>query len=224
MSFETKYDEWIQSNILSEKNPRRREQLLKGLRYSTIQFLKLIWYPAVGNFDHLYPEWEVRDSHNRYRYIDLAYMPGGAKGAIEIQDYGSHARDLDIGRFKDLCRRHSLLSLDDWTFLFVAFPSVSDEPKLCQQLVLSFVGKMITYHVEHKLNWLEAETIRFARRHFRSFTPHDLAEHLKVSGRYARHILRNLVDLKLLKIAGGTVRKRSYTFSESVDEIANSLV
>lgn len=46
--------------------------------------------------DHLYPEWEVRDFNNDYRYVDLAYRPGGVKGGIEIQGYGPHARDLDV--------------------------------------------------------------------------------------------------------------------------------
>jgi hypothetical protein len=67
------------------------------------EFLRTIWYPAVGNFDHLYPEWEVRDFANGYRYLDLAYMPGDAKGMLEIQGYGPHARDIDAWRFKDLC-------------------------------------------------------------------------------------------------------------------------
>jgi hypothetical protein len=35
----------------------------------------------------LSPEYEVRDLNNRYRYLDLAYMPGGVKGCIEIHDY-----------------------------------------------------------------------------------------------------------------------------------------
>jgi|GEM_PF-6400140 len=83
-NFEQKYEKWIEHNLANETNPRRREQLLKGLSHGTIRFLKSVWYPAVGNFNNLFPEWEVRDSFNKYRYLDLAYMPSGAKGAIEI--------------------------------------------------------------------------------------------------------------------------------------------
>lgn len=103
--FEQKYEEWLQANILQEKNHRRVELLEKGLGHGTVEYLRLVWFPSVGNFDHLYPEWEVRDFNNGYRYIDLAYLPSGAKGGIEIQGYSSHARDLDVKRFKDLCRR-----------------------------------------------------------------------------------------------------------------------
>ncbi|MDQ0298441.1 hypothetical protein J2S78_000849 [Salibacterium salarium] len=122
--FEQAFNDWIQQNISEEKNHRRREILLKGLGHGTIEFLRLIWFPTVGHFNDLYPEWEVRDFNNGYRYLDLAYMPGSAKGGIEIQEYGPHARDLDVRRFKDLCWRHSLLALDGWTFLPIAYLSI----------------------------------------------------------------------------------------------------
>jgi len=46
---------------------------------NTKEFLRAIWYPTIGNFNFLHAKWEVRDFGNRCRYLDLAYMPGGAK-------------------------------------------------------------------------------------------------------------------------------------------------
>lgn len=209
--FEQKYEEWLQGNICSgECNHRRRELLEKGLGHGTVEFLRSVWFPVVGNFHHLYPEWEVRDFNNGYRYLDLAYMPGGAKGGIEIQGYGPHARDLDVRRFKDLCLRHSLLFLDGWTFLPVAYPSIIDEPKQCQQLVLSFIGRFISTDVPSGLSWLEAEAMRFSRRLLRPITPLELAGHLKISDRHARRILHQLVDKQLMCVASGKERVRTY--------------
>ncbi|MBB6735296.1 transcriptional regulator [Cohnella zeiphila] len=210
--FEEAYEEWLHSEIVGEDNPRRREMLEKGLGHGTREFLRIVWYPAVRNFNHLHPEWEVRDFHNGYRYLDLAYMPGGdAKGGIEIQGFGPHARDLDVRRFKDLCWRHCLLALDDWLFLPVAYLSITDEPKRCQQLVLSFIGKFVsTGAPQERLNWLEAETMRYARRLLRPFTPAELASHLRVTPTYARKILHSLVELQLLSVIGGNQRYRTY--------------
>lgn len=208
--FEQQYEQWLQENVDHETNPRRRELLNKGLGHGTVEFLKSVWFPAVGNLNHLLPEWEVRDFSNGYRYLDLAYMPAGAKGGIEIQGYGPHARDLDVRRFKDLCRRHCLLSLDGWTFLPIAYPSIVDEPKQCQQLVLSFIGKFIASDVSSSLSWLEAETVRFARRLLRPITPLELASHLRVSDRQTRRILHKLVNLHILVIASGHQRARTY--------------
>lgn len=209
--FEQKYEEWIQVQITEEKNHRRRELLKKGLGHGTVQFLRSIWFPTVGNFNHLYPESEVRDFNNGYRYLDLAYRPGhDAKGCIEIQGYGPHARDLDVRRFKDLCWRHSLLALDGWTLLPIAYLSIQDEPQRCQQLVLAFIGKFTSTEVSTELSWLEAEVVRYARRLLRYFTPVELAHHLHISDRHARKILHRLVEQQILIVASGKERARTY--------------
>jgi hypothetical protein len=192
--FDQKYEAWMQANIAQEVNQRRRELLEKGLGHGTLEFLRSVWFPTVRNFDHLYPEWEVRDFNNGYRYLDLAYMPGGVKGGIEIQGYGPHARDLDVRRFKDLCWRHCLLALDGWMFLPIDYLSIREEPKRCQQLVLSFIGKFISTDVPSDLSYLESETVRFARRLLRSFTPIELANHLRITDRHTRRLLHKLVD------------------------------
>lgn len=211
--FDQKYEEWISLNLKEEENPRRRELLEKGLGHGTVEFLRSVWYPAVGNFNYLYPEWEVRDFNNGYRYLDLAYMPGGAKGGIEIQGYGPHARDLDVRRFKDLCMRHSMLALDGWVFLPIAYLSIKEEPKQCQQLILSFVGKFLStdVSVSAEMGWAEAETMRFARRLLRPFSPSELALHLRLSDRHTRRILHSMVELQILRVAGeGSQRYRKY--------------
>lgn len=201
----------MQKNVELKQNYRRRELLNKGLGHGTLEFLRSVWFPVTRNFDHLYPEWEVRDFNNGYRYLDIAYMPDSSvKGGIEIQGYGPHARDLDVRRFKDLCWRHCLLTLDDWIFLPIAYPSITDEPKRCQQLVLSFIGKFIATDVPKQLNWLESEAIRYARRHLRPFTASELASHLRITSQHARRILHKLVEFQLLFVISGKQRYRTY--------------
>lgn len=211
MRFDQAYEEWLKRAVAQEQNHRRRELLNNGLGHGTLEFLRSVWFPAVRSFDHLHPEWEVRDFNNGYRYLDLAYMPeGNVKGGIEIQGYGPHARDLDVRRFKDLCWRHCLLALDNWIFLPIAYLSITDEPKRCQQLVLAFIGKFIATDVPNHLSWLESETIRYARRLFRPFAASELAAHLLITGQHARRILHKLVELQLLAVASGKQRYRTF--------------
>ncbi|REE80172.1 hypothetical protein A8990_12121 [Paenibacillus taihuensis] len=155
--------------------------MLKGLCRGTIDFLRYIWFPAIGNLEHLLPEYEVRDFNNGYRYLDLAYLPGNAKGCIEIQDYRSHARDIEVSRFKDLCMKQSLIVLDDWQFLPVAYLSIRDDPGMCKQLVLSFVGKFLSRSASKGLIWAEVEIIRYAHRQLRPFTPTEIVSHMQLS-------------------------------------------
>jgi hypothetical protein len=208
--FEKTYEGWLQKHIADEKNPRIRELLQKGLGHGTIEFLRSIWFPALGNLDHLYPEHEVRDFNNGFRYLDLAYRPGCAKGCIEIHGYRSHARDIEVSRFKDLCMKQALLVLDDWIFLPIAYLSIKDDPGVCKQLVLSFVGKFISTLVASNLNWAEAETLRFARRLIRPFAPRELSAHLRLSDRQSRNILLQLVNKKMLIVASGNQRYRTF--------------
>ncbi|MBU5443106.1 transcriptional regulator [Paenibacillus sp. MSJ-34] len=214
--FEQVYEDWLQKQTNEENNPRRRELLRKGLGHGTIEFLRSIWFPVIGSLDHLYPEYEVRDFNNGYRYLDLAYMPGGAKGCIEIHGYRSHARDVEVSRFKDLCMKQALLVLDDWYFLPVAYLSIRDDPGVCKQLTLSFVGKFLSIELLPQLDWAEAETLRFARRLLRPFAPKELAEHLRLSERRTRLILHQLVDKNLLSIASGVQRYRTYRLAQQL--------
>lgn len=184
--------------------------LAKGLGHGTKEFLKTVWYPAAGNLDHLYPEWELRDYGNRYRYLDLAYRPGGAKGCIEIHGYRSHARDIEAWRFKDLCMKQAYLTLEGWLFLPVAYLSIVEDPEMCRQLVLSFIGKFIASSGIQAEDWLEAETLRFARSLIRPFTPGELAAHLQRSDRQTRRILDKLVSRNLLAVIDGKQRYRQY--------------
>ncbi|MGE6578071.1 transcriptional regulator [Paenibacillus xylanexedens] len=211
IDFDEAYEVWMHSLLEKETNPRVLSRLENGLEHGTLEFLRSVWFPVMKNFNHLQPEWEVRDFHNGYRYLDLAYLPGnGVKGGIEIQGYGPHARDLDVRRFKDLCWRHCLLTLDDWIFLPIAYLSIKDEPKRCQQLVLSFMGKFIATDVPTSLNWIEAETVRYARRIIRPFAPSELATHLRITDQHARRVLHSLIDQQVIHVASGTQRYRTY--------------
>lgn len=111
---------------------------------------------------------------------------------------------------RDFNAGYRYLALDGWTFLSVAYLSIKEEPKICQQLVLSFVGKFLSIDVPAELDWAEAETMRFARRLLRPFTPVEVEVHLRISNRHARRILHQLVEKQLLMVVGGRQRHRTY--------------
>ncbi|WP_397333543.1 transcriptional regulator [Paenibacillus sp. JSM ZJ436] len=173
-------------------------------------FLQEVWFPVIGNFNDLHAEYEIRDYSGGYRYLDFAYMPGGAKGCIEVQDFRSHARDVDSARFKDLCMKQALLVLDDWAILPVAVLSIREDVGRCKQLVLSFVGKFLSAQLLPGLNWAEAESLRFCRRLLRPIEPKELAAHLGLSENRTRVLLRTLVGKNLLTVASGKLRYRTY--------------
>jgi len=209
-------NQWLNEQLFVEKNPRRRELLQKEIGHATKAFLSTIWYPVVGNFNHLYVEWEVRDYGNRYRYLDLTYMPGGAKGCIEIHGYRSHTRDIEAWRFRDLCKKQAYLTLDDWLFLPIAYLSIEEEPEVMKQIVLSFIGKFVSMPASKSLSWIEAEALRYARGMIRPFRAEELALHLNKSVRQTLRILNKLVEMNLITIQNGQQRYRTYQVVNNV--------
>jgi len=106
--------------------------------------------------------------------------------------------------------KQAMLTLDDWAFLPIAYLSIEEDPELCRQLVLAFVGKFLSSEAPRDLNWAEAETVRFARRLLRPFIPAELASHLRLSDRHTRRVLHDLVDRGLLVVSSGNLRYRTY--------------
>jgi hypothetical protein len=76
--------------------------------------------------------------------------------------------------------------------------------------VLSFVGKLLANSVPPGLLWAEAETLRFACRLLRPFTPAELSNHISLSEHRTRVIVRKLIDRKLLEAASGKQRYRTF--------------
>ncbi len=103
--------------------------------------------------------------------------------------------------------KQALLALDDWLFLPIAYLSIIDDPGVCKQLVLS--GS-----VPAELHWAEAETLRFAGRLLRPFTPAELARHLNITENRTRAALRSLVEKRMLEVASGNQRYRTYVLAK----------
>jgi hypothetical protein len=130
MKFENAFKA-LMGEQLTQSTGRRRERLIEGLGKGEQLFLEKVWHPAVGHFERLQLEWPVRDYRDKPRYIDLAYMPPGVKGAFEIMGFGPHARDVSRWRFKDLTMRHYYLALDGGSVLPVAFDWITENPRAC---------------------------------------------------------------------------------------------
>jgi hypothetical protein len=70
---------------------------------------------------------------------------------------------------------------------------------------------------------VEAETVRYARRLLRPFSPIELAEHLHVTDRQARNVLHELVKMKDLAVVGGNVRFRTYPLNAHLREFGGKV-
>lgn len=83
MTFEVQYEAFLKEakkNLTGEALRRFDE----GHFYAEKLFLQKVWWPAIGDFEFLHPEYEVEDFKDGRRYLDFAYIRQPYRVAIEI--------------------------------------------------------------------------------------------------------------------------------------------
>lgn len=98
MRFEIEHEKWIKKH-LAKRQGERKDALRRGHRYGNQLFAEKIWWPLMGQFDGLHPEYEVRDWRGRSYFVDFMWILGEHLFAFLVMDYGSHGKDrMDLNR------------------------------------------------------------------------------------------------------------------------------
>ncbi|GAX89736.1 hypothetical protein [Effusibacillus lacus] len=219
MQFEQDFKEFLQLHLERSTGERLR-RLNEGLGHAETLFLKKVWWQAFGNFNNLYPQYEVSDFKDGYRYLDFAYIRSTFRVAIEIDGYGPHWRDLTQTQFADHLMRQNYLIIDGWWVLRFSYDDISKKPRYCQQTIQQLIGKWLGFEVsDDRLTAREKEIVRLAFRLGRPITPLDVCEGLGIKDRHARKLLHSLVDKKWLSAASGIVRIRSFKLNMEGKEL-----
>lgn len=223
MNFQAAYETWIQQQ--SEKgSPERRRKLRSGLGFAEHAFLEHVWWPTVGNFTNLHPEYEVADYSGAPRFLDFAYLRGGLKLAIEIDGYTTHAKNLNRRQVAYQLHRQNMLTLDGWDILRFAFDDIEAHPRRCQQTIQQYMGSRFAatpIRGHHDGRWpqvttVDREIIRLARSLPRPLLPADICRHLGVSRYTAYRHLKRLVTQGVLVPASGSTRIRTYQLAATI--------
>ncbi|KIL39869.1 hypothetical protein SD70_17580 [Gordoniibacillus kamchatkensis] len=212
MGFHEEYEAYVSRHAQLRKGERLR-RLAEGHGHAEKLFLQQVWWPAVGHFDYLHPEYEVVDFKDGSRFLDFAYVRNGERVAIEIDGFGPHFRDASRQQFADQLIRQNHLVLDGWHVIRFAYDDVKDKPRRCQQIVQQFIGRWYGADRPFKIEGLslyEQELMRLAARNPQPITPADAAARLGVSDRYARTLLHSLAQRAILIPAAGRLRIRAY--------------
>ncbi|TVY01911.1 DNA-binding response regulator [Paenibacillus cremeus] len=210
MSYEQAYLDFVQHHTGVAYGERAR-RLSEGLGHAEKRFLQEVWWPAVGHFDYLHPEFEVSDFKDGQRYLDFAYLRAPFKVCIEIDGYGPHLKDISRWKFADQLMRQNHLVIDGWFVIRFSYDDIAEKPRRCQQLVQQLLGRWFGDEVvPAELTFKAKEIVRLAVHKQTLITPADVCARLGVSDRYARTLLKGLVQQGILAPAAGTARVRSY--------------
>jgi predicted DNA-binding protein (UPF0251 family) len=201
MTFDEAVQLWLEKQIKESKGERRR-RLKGGLTYSTTLFLRLVWWPAFRNFDHLYAEYEVKDFKDGVRYIDLVYIQPMFRIAIEIDGFGPHERDVTREDYADERDRQTDLCIDRWELIRFSTDRVKQKPRTCEarvRLMLDACRGEAQWAVGLSLE--EMEIVRLARRNVLGIRRAEVEERLGIGNRTAGKLLHELVRRQILKSA-----------------------
>lgn len=209
--FDEHYDAWLES----QRNCRTGEALRRlneGHAHNEKLFLADVWYPAVGSFDDMHAEYEVRSYKNGCYYLDFALLRPPHRVAWEIDDFSSHAKNVTRRSHEYNCDRQNQLVLDGWTVFRISLDAVRERPKQVQQFVLQAMGKLYGFIVPDKptLTLKQREILRIAFRLQRPFAPAEICQALSIKHQHARALLHELASRQLLAPASGTARIRNY--------------
>ncbi|MEX1028694.1 MAG: DNA-binding response regulator [Paenibacillaceae bacterium] len=201
--FEDKHEQFIAAHMKSRKGESLR-RLRTGHGFAEKLFLRNVWWPTIGHYDYLYPEYECSDFKDGSRYLDFAYIRPPFRINIEIDGYQSHAKNIDRWRFADNLIRQNHLMLDGWKVLRFAKDHIEDQPRLCQQIIQQMMGRWFAERQsQSNLTADERDILRIAARLGRPVTAKDIRSQLPLGENYTRKLLHQLTNNGILSSAGG---------------------
>lgn len=192
MNYAEGHQLFIQDHLARRKG-ERRDRLERGHRHAEQLFLQQVWWPLMGSFQDLHPEYEVLDWHGRSYFADFCWMPGQVKLLIEIKGFQTHVRDMDRRKFSYELNRETFLLAMGFHVVSFSYDDVEQQPQVCQNLLRMVVGRLQTVSspATH-LKVMEREILRYAIQLARPLRPRDVTLHFQVDQRTAVRTLQSL--------------------------------
>ncbi|MEC2345152.1 hypothetical protein [Paenibacillus barengoltzii] len=180
MGFEAEHEIWLQEHM-KRRTGERLDALRRGHGYGNRLFVERIWWPLVGHFDGLHPEYEVKDWRGRSYYADFMWEVGTVRIVFEIMDYGSHGTDRTKYRM-DL-NRGLFLQSQGFLIYYIALDEIKESPSFILSSLRSILAPYLSV-VEggalRAFSKIERDLMRAAVRHDRVIRPTEVARELEL--------------------------------------------
>jgi very-short-patch-repair endonuclease len=197
LSFELEHEKWITSH-LSKRHGERKDALKRGHGYGNRLFAQKVWWPLMGRFTGLHPEYEVKDWRGRSYFVDFLWVLGGFRFVFEIMDYGSHGKERSKYRM-DL-NRVLFLQSQDCFVIAISLDEMKENPSFVLAMVRSIMAPYLAAvtdeagTLERKFGKVERQLMRLAIRHNRIVCPAKAAKELEVHKQTVIKYCRKLVS------------------------------
>ncbi|WP_169084382.1 DUF559 domain-containing protein [Paenibacillus sp. PL91] len=192
MGYEEAHRSFIQEHI-DNRSGERRGKLERGHGHAESLFLRNVWWPLRGDFQHLHPEYEVLDWRGRSYFADFAWLPGRVKLIFEIKGFASHVRDMDRQKYCNELNREAFLHAMGFHVISFAYDDVEKNPGLCMTML-----RMVTSRYQSGQSPItrallaEKEIIRLAIQRAEPIRPKDVERHFEIDQKTAVNLLQKL--------------------------------
>ena len=212
--FESAHAAFLQHHM-HLRSGERRGRLERGHQYAEKLFLEKVWWPLVGSFERLHPEYEIYDWNRRSQFLDFAFITGnGDQIGIECDGFQSHIKDMDRERFSYALNRDTFLTGMGWKMLHFAFDDIQHRPEVCRMLLqMSVMPMMVGTSANPTLTPMQKDVLKLAWRLGRAIRPKDVMDVYDLSFRPARNVLTQLVGLGLITPRDNGKQIRGYELS-----------
>lgn len=197
MGFREEHEKWLQDH-LARRSGERKDALVRGHGYGNRLFVQTVWWPLLGHFYGLHPEYEVKDWRGRSYFVDFMWVVGRHHWAIEIMDYGSHGKDRSSYR-RDRNRALYLKSLG-FGYLEISLDEMKENPEFILSMLRSILGPYLHARigrngtVRRSYDRIERELMKWAIQHNRSIRPAKAAKELELHRHTVAKYCRRLVE------------------------------
>jgi hypothetical protein len=197
MSYSEEHERWIKRHMAIRKGDRL-DALKRGHGYGNQLFAERIWWPLVGHFLGLHPEYEVKDWRGRSYFVDFMWLVGSMRIVFEIMDYGSHGTDRT--KYRQDMNRGLYLQAQDCLVYCISLDELKENPSFVLSVLRSIIAPYLaavnggTGVVERQYGKVERELMRIAIRNNRVIRPIDAARELELNNhtviKYCRQLAR----------------------------------
>ncbi|WP_019640131.1 hypothetical protein [Paenibacillus fonticola] len=183
MSFQVEQDKWL-SGHYRRRRGERLDALKRGHGYGNRLFVEQIWWPLVGHFHGLHPEYEVRDWRGRLYFVDFMWVIGSIRIIFEIMDFGSHGTDRTKYR-RDL-NRGLFLQAQDCSVYYISLDELKENPSFILSALRNSLSPYLAAEfgvkrtVARSYSKIERDLMRAAIRHNRVIRPTEAARELEL--------------------------------------------
>lgn len=215
MSFEIEHEKWIKWH-LSRRQGERKDALRRGHAYGNRLFSQQIWWPLVGHFHDLHPEYEVMDWRGRSYFVDFMWIAGMFRFVFEIMDYGSHGKDRTKYRM-DL-NRGLFLQSQQYDVISISLDEIKENPSFVLAIVRNILAPYLVSYVKHaghhvqQFGKIERQLMRYAVRHNRLLRPSEASMELELHKQTVIKYCRELVSKGTFRAISAGISGKVYHY------------